>query len=290
MTKPSIKSVTTYIHNEDTDENGMIGAYESFDEKGNSTLQEVFQAGELVQSTERDYNEQGQMTEERIYSEWETPDQRLVYGNDGNGRHELLEMHYAEGASSYLKYQFDSSTRKEVVQVVDENGTQESREEKTYDTGGDVIHTTQFEENDKVIMRTSIEKDDNGRVKTYTTSGSDGKETVILYTYEFDEADRVIAIDIQSSLGQRLRSETFEYDEQGRMIANHFDDFSNDKSGSNFTDYDEQGRIVLRQSVDASNKPTEETATAYLENGLIAEVELRTPIGVQLQRFEYELY
>lgn len=290
MSKPSIKSVTTFLHHADTDEEGIIGAYEAFDDKGNSTLQEVFQNGELVQSTERDYDAKGQMTEERIYSESEDPDQRLVYGDDANGRHELLEMHYAEGTSSYLKYTYDPATREEKTVVVDEGGNQESAEEKTYDAEGDVVKSAQFDENGKLIMRTLIEKDEKGRVKSYTSVGDDGKEMIVVYKYEFDEAERVAAIDIESTTGTKLRSETFEYDEAGRMIANHFEDFSNMRSGSNYIDYNEQGQVVLRQSVDADGKPTEETATTYLENGLVAELEIRTPLGVQVQRFEYELW
>ena len=286
----SVKKTTCFVDKEPYVSSDKTIEYE-YDEEGRHTKVTTFSAGELYETVEYTYNENGDVIREFKIDQQGKRDEfetEIEYYADGTKRKEIcVHNRYSENS---VTYQYDEYGN----EISAKSEKSERISEYTYNDEGLVVKLIQntgldgkkkateyiYDESGKVIEKTSypVDRPDDKVIYTYTYDGEDcikeeetywGRTVTTEYRYVYDENGRLVE---QTTIERNNESTTaYEYDEKGNEIKV----IGLDDDGSAYVwyenSYDEEGNLVKKVRVYPDEKRNQFQYTqncAYNENGI----------------------
>ncbi len=286
-----IKSITTVLINDDTDQEGVKNLYEERDPQGNTTLLEQYMpSGESESRTARSYDNQDRvLTEEHFSSGQEVADQRLEYVYNNSGKIDQITVTYADGSFSLKKYAWDEAENTNTIMISDEDGDHEGKEFRKFDSEGKVLEVAIYDEGDKVMEKAEYEYDDYANIIESVEVDQEGYETVRFYDYYRDDQGRITKLETLNEDEQIIRVDEFSFDEQGNRTRHHIQNLDRGSEQTDVWVYDQNNRLVQRERL-RGGKPMETIDLRYREDGLLLEQEIRGANGVYANLFHYEFH
>ena len=284
-----IKSIKTFHINDNTEDKGIINAYEERDAEGNITLHIQYnEKGGIEQKTERIFNEKGQLFEEKQYTGGENPDQHISYEYNESGKVALATVHYLDGSISLRKYSRNEAEKTTTIEIVDNENVFEGKEIRRFDEEGRILEETIYDEENEIVEKTETEYDDYGRIIENVFVDMSGIETVRFYDYYTDDEGRVNKIETLDEDETIIRTDEIKYDERGnqtKYIAQH----ENKAIFTDIWEYDRDNKVINHKRMRGDNL-VEEVKNKYREDNLLAEQETLTGNGIVLNYYEYSFY
>lgn len=285
-----IKSIKTFHVHENTDEKGIVNAYEERDMEGNVTLHIQYnEKGEIEQKTERILNGKGQLVEEKQFTGGENPDQHFIYEYNESGKVATAKVHYLDGSTSYRKYSRNESENTTTIEITDSEGDYEGKEFRRFDNEGRILEEIFYDEENKITGKTETEYDDYGRIIESVEMDANGNEIVRFFDFYLDEQGRVNKIETLNEAESVIRIDEFEFDERGNQIKHIIRDKSRGVFSTDDWDYDLGNKIINHKRY-IGDKLMEEVKNRYRDDNLLAEQETLAGTGVSLNYYEYTFY
>ena len=287
-----IKSTATYIITEEKPEEEILIHYDERDEEENLLVEEkYFPDGTPESRIVRTYGEQGRLKLEKEYSaDSEVPHQETEYSYSAAGRVTETVIRYQDGSVSYRRYSHDEANNSETIDIVDEEGENEGKEYRRYDSEGRVLEEVIHDEEGALEQSVTNEYDEHGQLLKRVSLFPDDYEVIELYFYERDEKSQIIERTVENEEEEVLRHDEFDYDERGNNTEHRVQNYSQGWAVTDRLVYDEKDRVVKNQRLLPNGAIIRETDFAYNENDLLAEQENRTQEGVHLLVFKYEFF
>lgn len=285
-----IKSIKTYHVSDDTDENGVINAYEERNTEGDIILQIQYdEKGVVLQKAENVFNEKGQLIEEKQYTERANPDQHIIYEYNESGKVAQATVHYLDGSVSYRKYTRDEAESTTTIEVVDNDGDFEGKEFRRFDSEGKALEECFYDEENKIIEKTETEYDDHGRIIESVVLDMEGNETVRFYDYHLDDEGRVYKIETLNEDEVIIRVDNIEYDERGNQSKHIVEDKKSGALVTEIWEHDKDNRILSHKRL-MGDSLVQEVKNRYRDDHLLVEQETLTGNGISLKCFEYSFF
>lgn len=287
-----IKSISTFVHAEDSPEEGTLLQYEERNEKEQLILEEKYYADASLESRiERSFDSEGRLEWEKEFSgENQEPDQHTQYTYSAAGRLEVAEIKYQDGSSTFRKYEHDESANSETINIVDEEGTYEGKEYRRFDSEGKILQEVIHDEEEKLEQDVNREYDDNGHLTERVTMLPDDYETVEFFDYERNDQGLILNRKVEDEDGKLLRLDKFEYDEKGNTTQHEVQDYNQGWALVDQWEYDEKERIIKTRRSQPNGDVLQESEYRYNDNDLLIEQENRTKQGMSLSAYKYEYF
>ncbi|MEO1515123.1 MAG: hypothetical protein AAFV95_08915 [Bacteroidota bacterium] len=289
MTK--IKTVLTYLTTHDTADGGYLSQKEERDEQGNVCLLIQYNESEEVElKNESTFDSDSRLLHYKQYTQSEQPDQHIEYEYSAAGKLAKEIIHYRDGSVSIKSYDRDEAENSYVATMVDEDGDLESKEYRRFDGEGRVLEEKVFD-GDELETHRQTSFDDAGRPITLIHyNGREDLEWEFTYTYEFDEEGRLVKATVVDDEDRTIREEFVDYDEKGNRASLNVQDHEQGIALLERWEYNEADQVTSHQRLSPTGDLLSEIRYTYREDGLLVEEENRTPRGMSLRTYEYELF
>ncbi len=274
MTK-KIKSITIYrkdlppegAETESPGEEQIVSKTTYHPDFDKITLEEQYGAtGELEQSTEFTYDEDGFLIREVLKEADGTVMEEKSYEADGHKRVAREYLHYADGSRDIISYTYDDEGNIIKKLTVDADGDVEETEEFQYEEGhlilevkrdesGELVVETKYHYEDGKLLgiesQDGIEGADYRRVYTYNDKGH--RESVMLYDADDNPLERVL----------------LEADEKGRPVK--VVEENRQKKNTLHLRYDDTGNVVFQEEFDLNGALVSRVERTYDKEGRLLE-------------------
>ena len=286
-----IKTFSINMITNETDEAGFKQYYEERDEAGNVILDEKYHAdGTLNARSERTFDKENRILEEKFYSEEGTPDSQHTYQYNSSGKLELVTSKYKDGTIGYKRISYDEANRAETVLIQDENNITETKEYRRYDMEDRVLEEIIYEPEDSLKQKTITSYDDHGRIISKNILYDDGYQGSNQYEYEFDEQGRVISLKIENERQEEIHYEEYLFDDANNMIEYYTEAKPTGQIFIRKLAYDEKARLIKEQILNGAELLQQETTYIYNDEGILLEKEVGTASGFIVEQYNYEYY
>ena len=271
-----IKSVTTKIFTKETNEE-YTAAYSEFDINGNEivAIDNDYDGTENAKNVSH-YNKDNRCTKLEVYTSGELSETHdFSYREDGKIVSEIIT--YADESKSIKNY--DYQDLKTVITTVDEDGEQEELEILILDSDGNIIEKTVSDYENTVTLHQKAEYQ-NGKIAKRVDFDSNGAEIHHrLFTY--NDNGLINSIKILSPKNEIMDSSVYGYDNQNREIFR-----SIGTRAKTETVYNDVELTVIQTTSTTSGQILSSTISVFdQEKNPISEEDFAT-----IKKFEYQYF
>lgn len=275
----SVKTTTCYVDEDPFVRSDKTIEYE-YDEEGRHTKVTTFSAGELYETVEYTYNENGDVIREFKIDQQGKRDElktEIEYYADGKKRKEIC-VHNRYSANS-ATYQYDEYGN----EISAKSEKSERISEYTYNDEGLVVKLVQNTGRDGGKQVTEYIYDESGKVIEKASYPIDRPDDKVIYTYTYDGEDC-----IKEEETYRSRTETTEYryvyDENGRLVEKTTIERNNETKIA--CEYDEKGNEIKIIAVDEDGNAKGWLEKSYDEEGNLVKI-VRVNPDERKNQFQY---
>lgn len=231
------------------------------------TLEEQYGvSGDLEQSTEFTYDENGFLTREVLKEADGTVMEEKSYEADEHQRIARKYLHYADGSRDTISYTYDDEGNVIRKETVDADGDVEETEEFQYEDGHLILEVKR-DESGEMIAEKRYHYEDGELLEVASQDGIEGADYRRVYTYN-DEGHResVMLYDADDNPLERVLLET---DDQGRPVK--VVEENRQKKNTLHLRYDDNGNVVFQEEFDLKGELVSRVERTYDEGGRLLE-------------------
>ena len=285
-----IKSITTFLVNNETDEKGLKHLYEERSPDGQVLLVEQYlEDGTLESRVERSLDEKNRLVEEKHYTSATHPDQHFSYEYNESGKISRVGVHYADGSVSHKNYSRDEAQKSTTIDIVDEDGDTEGKEYRRFDSEGKLLEEVIYDEDGKIHEKSEFEYNDTGNVIESVVVDAEGYELVRFYDYYFDDQGRVTRLETLNEDEEIIREDEFEFDERGNRILHSIQDKDRGYYITEKSEFNLDNRIIKQERL-RGESVVESIDFKYREDGLLLQKETTRGDGIFMNYYEYQFH
>lgn len=273
--KGKIKSITIHrydyvlksFNDEEIDIEGFIHEYREFDENGNEIIDISYNPAEEIQDkTERDFDDKGNVIEEK-YFDGEELAHHHSFERDDDGKALKEFLHYLDGSKDTIRYEYDGDANLLSKTTMDEDDYVEKKEDYTY-KDGKVTSFESFEE-DELIRREAHQYDEKGHLTESTVEDNEREEFFrVVHEYENDKRVRSYRYDTDDELIEKL-----EFRHEGDQLKLVIQELPGEKNISQY-EYDSKGNVVMQEEINKDNETNTKVERKFDEEGNILETKV----------------
>lgn len=261
--------------------------------EGKTTSRSNFSSdGTLLERMEWVYDHQGQVTNEYYFAGEDEPSEAVRYERDGKGRITRDIKKYLDGSEDITTYQYDENNHLTVKLTIDDEGGVYTREIYNWDGDNLILHTLTDSENN-IVEKDEFVYDNNGNILEHSRLNEEtGENSRIVCKY--NDANFRISENIYDGNNFLIESMLYNPGEDGRLLSSETKSIQ--KSSLTTYLYDERGNHLGQEETDQSGNQVLWVEHTYDEgNNLISSVVFMNggmPNSSQHYelRYEYEWY
>ncbi|MCF8230332.1 MAG: hypothetical protein K9G58_16205 [Bacteroidales bacterium] len=282
--------VVKNINADQVDLEEYLSQYLEYDQDGNELLEINYTPDGVIQDkTEKKYDEQGRMIEQKYYDGEDLLAEHLTFERDNEGKIHREFMHYLDGSKDTTFFNYNTEGQLISKITKDEEDQEESREEYTYQ-----------HEN-----RIKYEKHEEGELKKKEESRFDEKGNLVESIVTDHEQQDYYSLKHEYDGDKRIR--TFRYHQDGKLIEKlefRYDD-GNIKLVQQETaagkviqqfEHDEKGNTLKQEEFNSDNQLNNSIERNYDEEGNPLETKVYINLHGQgidrnyILKYKYEFY
>jgi len=215
----SIRSVTAFTNHVTNDEPQFYkSSYKEFNVAGDLICENRYnEEGSVIARTANIYDADGKLVETQYYDSLQETTETHSYTY--NERGELLKetVDFGQGFLTVYAYHRDSSKRQLTISEQDEDGVVEETKTRVFDTNGNLLEETVYDDNNKAISRIKNSFDQNQRLIRKEENDLRYK-TIQYHEYYYHESGRLTGVKTLNHKDKVQNWVKVEYDENNRPV------------------------------------------------------------------------